>query len=209
MTIDEERSAIAGVMGGDASSFEALVLDNQKKVYNLALRLTGNEDDALDLSQEAFLRAYTHLGSFKAESRFFVWLYRITYNICTDFLRKRARERGAGIVSLSEYDEEGDMEIPDARALPEEALLRKETRERIGECVERLSPAHREILLLRELSGMSYAELASVTGAGEGTIKSRLSRARQALARELTADGTIEGKLRHTEKQSDEEASGR
>ncbi|MDR1590201.1 MAG: sigma-70 family RNA polymerase sigma factor [Oscillospiraceae bacterium] len=196
MTAAEERSAIDRTLGGDVSAFEALVLDNQKNVYNLALRLTGDENDALDASQEAFLRAYTHLGSFKGESRFSVWLYRITYNVCSDFLRKRARDRSAQIISLDEYGDGRESDIPDVRALPEDALLRRELREAIRKGIDSLPPVYRETLLLRESSGMSYADIADVMCVGEGTVKSRLSRARQALVRVLTENGTLGGEDR-------------
>lgn len=191
MTAVEEGSAIERTLGGDASAFEALVLDNQKNVYNLALRLTGDENDALDASQEAFLRAYTHLGSFKRESRFSVWLYRITYNICSDILRKKARDRDAHIISLDEYGDERDPDIPDMRALPEDVLLRRELFGAIVKGIESLPPVYRETLLLRESSGMSYADISEVMGVGEGTVKSRLSRARQSLVRILTENGTL------------------
>ncbi|MDR1299148.1 MAG: RNA polymerase sigma factor [Oscillospiraceae bacterium] len=210
MTAEEESAVIAKVLDGDSPSFEALVLDNQKKVYNLAFRLTGDGNDALDVSQESFLRAYTHLGTFKGECRFGVWLYRITYNICTDLLRKRARESSYGeTVSLSGYGEEREIEIPDVRELPEDALLRRELSDAVSEGIALLPPMHRQILLLREVSGMSYCDIASVIGLSEGTVKSRLSRARDALARILEKNGTIQAKIRHKKKATDGEASGR
>jgi RNA polymerase sigma-70 factor (ECF subfamily) len=191
LTAAEERSAIDRTLEGDASAFEALVLNNQKNVYNLALRMTGDENDALDVSQEAFLRAYTHLGSFKGESRFSVWLYRITYNICSDLLRKKARDKSVHIISLDEYGDGREPELPDARALPEDMLLRRELFAAVVKGLESLPPVYRETLLLRESSGLSYADIAEVTGVSEGTVKSRLSRARQALARILTENGTL------------------
>ncbi|MDR2665069.1 MAG: RNA polymerase sigma factor [Oscillospiraceae bacterium] len=210
MTSEEERAAIEGVLDGDQSSFEALVLDNQKKVYNLALRLTGDANDALDASQESFLRAYTHLGAFKGECRFGVWLYRITYNICTDLLRKRARESALGeMVSLSGDGQEREIEIPDVRGLPEDALLRRELTDAVNRAMGLLPPMHRQILLLREVSGMSYADIAVVIGHGEGTVKSRLSRARAALAEILAKNGTIGAEIRHKQKEPDVEGSGR
>lgn len=89
MDQDEERRIIAQVCAGDANAFEALVVAYQKQVYNLALRTVGNEEDAADMTQEVFLRAYRALGSFRGESKFSVWLYRLTTNVCIDFLRSR------------------------------------------------------------------------------------------------------------------------
>lgn len=200
MTAAEECSAIDRVLEGDASAFEPLVLDNQERVYRLALRMTRDPDDALDVSQEAFLRAYSHLRAFKRESQFSVWLYRITYNICTDVLRKRARENRIDVVYTDEYGEECELDIPDVRPLPEDVVLRRELHDAVSAGIDKLPPMHREILLLREVSGMCYADIARVMCVGEGTVKSRLSRARQALARILTVDGTIGADLRLNKK---------
>ena len=91
MDQDEERRIITQVCAGDANAFEALVVAYQKQVYNLALRTVGNEEDAADMTQEVFLRAYRALGTFRGESKFSVWLYRLTTNVCIDFLRSRRR----------------------------------------------------------------------------------------------------------------------
>jgi RNA polymerase sigma-70 factor (ECF subfamily) len=200
LTAAEECSAIDRVLEGDASAFEPLVLDNQKSVYHLALRMTRDPDDALDVSQEAFLRAYSHLSTFKRESRFSVWLYRITYNICTDLLRKKSRENRIDLVYTDEYGEEYEQELPDIRPLPEDVVLRRELHDAVSAGIDKLPPAHREVLLLREISGMCYADIARVMCVGEGTVKSRLSRARQALARILIEDGTISADLRLNKK---------
>ena len=93
MTREEELEIIVKVRSGDADAFEALVLEHQNKVYSLALRMVGNEEDARDMAQEAFIRAFNSLGSFRGESKFSVWLYRLTSNICIDFLRGRAKRR--------------------------------------------------------------------------------------------------------------------
>ena len=95
MDRDEERRIIAQVCAGDANAFEALVVAYQKQVYNLALRTVGNEEDAADMTQEVFLRAYRALGTFRGESKFPVWLYRLTTNVCIDFLRKQKRQQHA------------------------------------------------------------------------------------------------------------------
>ena len=93
MDRDEEKSIIARVLAGDTEAFEALVLENQKQVYNLALRMTGSEEDANDIAQEAFIRAFRSLASFRGDSKFSVWLYRLTSNICLDFLRSGGKRR--------------------------------------------------------------------------------------------------------------------
>ena len=104
MTKQEEDKLIARVLAGDADAFEPLVTENQTKVYHLALRLLGNEADAADAAQDALIRAYTSLSSFRGDSRFSVWLYRLTNNICIDFLRRQKR---ANTVSLQTEDDDG------------------------------------------------------------------------------------------------------
>jgi RNA polymerase sigma-70 factor (ECF subfamily) len=191
MTASEEKAVINKVCSGDADAFETLVRDNQKKVYNLALKMTGNEDDALDISQEAFIKAYTGLKNFRAESRFSVWLYRLTYNICIDFLRKKKRKPE---LPLTVSDDEGEileLEIPDTRYEPASETERRELREAVTKGIDALPDKHREILIMREMTGMSYDEIATALGINEGTVKSRLSRARQSLVVVLNGYGTF------------------
>ncbi len=189
MTFDEKR-VIRRVLDGDADAFEELVRANEKNVYNLALKMTGNEQDALDLSQDAFLKAYTSLPSFNGESRFSVWLYRLTYNLCIDFLRKRKRRQ---TVPLDGEDENGEpyaLQIPDPAPGPAETAERNQTRREILDAVQALPPNHRQILVMRCVEELSYARIAAELGVGEGTVKSRLNRARAALEKSLRQKGT-------------------
>jgi len=191
LTAEEELAIIKKVLGGNKNAFEALVLFNQKNVYNLALKMTRGEEDALDISQEAFLKAYKQLDGFRGESRFSVWMYRLTYNLCVDFLRKKNR---AAVIPLTYQDENGevrDLEIPDIRNLPEDSAIRAESRGTIAASIDELSSAHREILVLREITGMSYEDIASTLDISEGTVKSRISRARINLAGILAKKGTF------------------
>ncbi|MCL2367330.1 MAG: sigma-70 family RNA polymerase sigma factor [Oscillospiraceae bacterium] len=192
MLPDEELKTIKKVLDGDSNAFEELVLANQKNVYNLALKMTKNEDDAQDISQEAFIKAYRQLEAFRGESRFSVWLYRLTYNLCIDFLRKKPK---AQIISLhANQEESGDsfeIEIPDVRALPDDSILRKELRTGIAQSIDELNQSHREILVMREINDLSYAEIAETLNISEGTVKSRLARARLNLANILLTKGTF------------------
>ena len=202
MTITEEQQVIRRVLGGQKDAFEELVLANEKNVYNLSLRMLGSEEDALDVSQEAFLKAYMRLGGFRGESRFSVWLYRLTYNLCVDLIRKKPN---ASIISLTYKtgDEAGrDIEIPDEGETPESAVLAKEKREAIAEGIQLLGRMHKEILLMREISEMSYEEIGAALGINEGTVKSRLARARKALADRLAAKGTFPENFRQKDKTS-------
>jgi len=197
MNIEVEKEIIQRVIGGDKSAFEGLVIENQKNVYNLALKMTRNVDDALDLSQEAFIKAFNQLANFRGESRFSVWMYRLTYNLCIDFLRKKPK---VNIVPLYNDDDSGEtspIEIPDLRDLPEDSTIRSELRKNITESIYELPLKHREVIVLREVSGMSYDEVAVTLGINEGTVKSRLARARLKLIEILKEKGTFPETFRH------------
>jgi len=202
MKSEEELKIIKKVLNGDANAFEEIVLANQKNVYNLALKMTKNEDDALDISQEAFLKAYRQLEAFRGDSKLSVWLYRLTYNLCIDFLRKKPK---AQIISLSSYQDDGgdvaDIDLPDIRELPEEAFSRKELRKEIAQSIDQLNQSHREILVMREINDMGYAEIAKTLNISEGTVKSRLARARLSLANILSEKGTFPGTSRQNKQE--------
>ena len=173
---------------GDSSAFEKLVLENQSRVYNLALRIVGNEDDAFDMSQEAFIKAYNSIGNFRGESRFSVWLYRLTTNVCLDYLRSQSR-RAHGSLTFSDDEEDGkELEIPDDRFSPETLAEKKELREAVRRGLERLPPDYKTIIVLRELEGLSYEEIALVLSLEVGTVKSRIFRSRKKLCDILLTD---------------------
>ena len=190
MTAEVERRLVESAAKGNEMSFEELVRANQGLVYNVALKLTGNREDALDVSQEAFIKAYKNLSSFRFESRFSAWLYRLTYNAAMDQMRK---PRDVPTVSLTEEDEddESQRDIPDPSPGPEERAQRRELQEEVRRAVLQLDEDKREVLAMREFSGMSYGAIAEALGIEEGTVKSRLSRARAQLAEILTENGTF------------------
>ncbi len=194
LTRQEEREIIEKVLSGDTEAFEALVIEHQNKVYSLALRMVGNEEDARDMAQEAFIRAFNSLTGFRGDSKFSVWLYRLTSNICIDFIRSRAKKR---TVSMTWTDEDGDdageLEVPDERFSPEAQLERTLTRESVRRGLDSLSPQYREILLLREINGLSYDEIGEALGIEPGTVKSRIFRARKKLCDFLVSEGNIPG----------------
>jgi len=192
MNVEIEDEIIQRVLGGDKDAFEGLVIANQKNVYNLALKMTRNEDDALDLSQEAFIKAFRQLGNFRGDSRFSVWLYRLTYNLCIDFLRKKKPE--SNMISLNNDDSSVDvapLEIPDLRNLPEDNAIRSEMRSNISAGINDLPLKHREMIVMREITGMSYDEIAATLHINVGTVKSRLARARLKLIDILKEKGTF------------------
>ena len=189
MTHEEEARVIRAVLDGDTDRFEALVEAHEKTVYNLALRMLGDRQDALDASQETFFRAYRALNTFREESRFSTWLYRLTTNVCLDMLRRRSRTP-----EISLTDEDASLpDIPDGRFCPQTELEKKELRRSVHRGLLGLAPEFREALVLRELGGLSYDEIAQKTGLETGTVKSRIFRARKKLAALLLADGNFSG----------------
>ena len=191
MTREQEAAIVRKVLGGDANAFETLVLEYEKNVYNIALRMTGNSEDAADMTQEAFIKAYNSLQSFRGDSKFSVWLYRIVSNVCLDFLRSKNRRP---TVSLSVEDDDGEdaqLDVADKSQSPELLLDRKLTRDSVRRGLDSLPPDYRQILLLREIQGLSYDEIAQALSLEVGTVKSRIFRARKRLCTFLIDDGNI------------------
>ena len=191
MTREQEAAVIQAVLDGDVNAYEALVKEYEKNVYNLALRMTGNSEDAADMAQEAFIKAYNSLTAFRGDSKFSVWLYRIVSNVCLDFLRSRSRKQTVSLSSENDDGEEVDLDIADETHSPEQLLDRSLTRDAVRRGLAALPPDHREILLLREIQGLSYEEIADVLGLEAGTVKSRIFRARKKLCSFLIKDGNI------------------
>lgn len=191
MTREEEDELITLVQKGDKASFEKLVLENQKRVYNLALRMVGNEEDAFDMSQEAFIKAYNSIAFFRGDSKFSVWLYRLTTNVCLDFLRSEGRKPHNSLSYISEDNEEKEIEIPDDRFSPETIVEKTELREAVNRGLLSLPKDYRAVLLLREIDGLSYEEIADTLSLEVGTVKSRIFRARKRLCAILVADGNF------------------
>jgi len=167
---------------GDVEAFEQLIGQHQKTVYNIAYRLTGNHEDASDVAQEAFIRAYSSLAEFRGDSSFATWLYRIVNNACLDELRKRKRQRLTYIdESVTMDDGEMSRQIADTADGPEQALERVEIQRAVQESISTLDDEYRVVLVMRDIQGYSYNEIAESLGINLGTVKSRLNRARNAL----------------------------
>lgn len=191
MTREQEAAVIQAVLDGDVNAYEALVKEYEKNVYNLALRMTGNSEDAADMAQEAFIKAYNSLTAFRGDSKFSVWLYRIVSNVCLDFLRSRSRKQTVSLSTENDDGEEVELDIADETHSPEQLLDRSLTIDAVRRGLAALPPDHREILLLREIQGLSYEEIADVLGLEAGTVKSRIFRARKKLCSFLIKDGNI------------------
>lgn len=179
----DDLTLVKRVRGGDQRAFKLLVERYQRKVYAVALGMLKHREDAMDVSQEAFVKVYKYLDHFKGDSSFYTWLYRITVNICIDVLRKRAGGGGEPV----EYDESVPMDLSEANigALgtrlgtnPQKSALRRELAEKIQEALAQVPEKHRAILLLREVEGMSYEDLSRTLEIPKGTVMSRLFHAR-------------------------------
>lgn len=182
-----EQELILRMQEGDETAFEALVRLYDKKVYTLCRRMCISEEDAQEAAQDAFLAVWRAIGAFRQESSFSTWLYRLATNACIDLLRRN--KRSGGSVSLD--DEETAPELVDTRPLPQQELERRETQRLIEDGLRALPEDYRAILLLREVQGLSYAEIAEVTQLELGTVKSRISRGRILLRNYLTASGNF------------------
>lgn len=182
---------IEDILAGDFNAFEDIVRAYEKNVYNIALRMSGSREDALDISQEAFLKAYRSLRSFRGESKFSVWLYRIVSNTALDYLRTRARRAADSLSVEDESGESAELAIADESQSPETLLERKLTREALQRGLNSLPEDQRKILLLREIEGFSYEEIGKILAIESGTVKSRIFRARKKLCEFLAADGNI------------------
>ena len=185
----DEKAIIERVLAGDNNAFGELVEIYQDRVYNLALRMSGNADDAFDLAQEAFFRAWRGLSGFQFESAFSTWLFRLTSNVCLDWLRAKKRRPTVSLTTLDDEGEEVQLEIRDPGKGPEELLLAAEDRKALAKALNELPVEYREILTLRAINDLSYEEISRILNLREGTVKSRLSRARLALRNKLLQNG--------------------
>ena len=186
-----EQELVRAAQSGDQSAFAMLVTANQTMVYSLAYRMTGNPEDAADLTQEAFLNAWRSLGTFGGQSAFSTWIYRLTSNACIDFIRKEKRRSSLSMTLEDNDEEDRQADLPDERWSPQRELERREAREAVRQGLAALSPEHREVLILRELEGLSYTEIAQCLDLEEGTVKSRIARARLALRDFLVKSGNF------------------
>jgi len=181
----QEAALIERCTTGDEAACSDLVSIHQRMVYSLAVHLLQDRDEALDLSQEVFLRVFRTLSSFRGQSALRTWIYRIVINQARNRQRWWRRRHRSSQVSLDEHLQQfGDVEST-GDVLPDRLLASKETAARIWQALERLPFDQRTALILREIDGLRYDEIAFSLGVAVGTVKSRLTRARQALRAEL------------------------
>ena len=182
----EDRALIARVQRGDASAFNDLIIKYEKVVFNFAFRLTQNYDDANDVAQDAFIRAYNAIQNFRGDAAFSTWLFRITTNV---FLDERKRKKAHPQQSLDEYttneDQREGMQIEDPGPTPEDVVTANERQRILVKAIQALPEYQRTMVVLYHLQQKSYEEIAEIMNLPLGTVKSRLNRARLALKEKL------------------------
>lgn len=170
------RLLIENAKSGDAAAFDQLMICYQRRVVSTAWRMLGNREDARDAAQEAFLRVYKHLGSFREDQEFSAWLYRIVVNVCHDLARKRGRSDQ--FASLEAERESGYIENLASKADIEAATIRAQEQAMVAEALQTLSKKERAAIVLRDLEGLSTEEVARALGSSQTTVRSQISSAR-------------------------------
>ena len=183
----DDQTLVRAAQSGDMMAFEELVARHRDKIYGRAFSMMRNEEEAIDLSQEAWVKAWQRLAQFHGESSFATWLTRITINLCLDQLRRQKRVRAESIEEMDEESGGVERQMPVVTVNPTERLERGELRQRIDVALGKLSDDHRTVLVLHEFEEMEYKEIAKAIGCSIGTVMSRLFYARRKMA-SLLAD---------------------
>lgn len=177
-----DTELVTRCQAGDTGAFDELVTRYRGKVYAMIYNMVKSEADAWDLSQEAFIKAWKALPKFEARSSFYTWLYRIAHNVTYDWMRKRkVQAEGEFDESVQHAADPKAKTVPFKEARPDHKLEHQELRGRIEDAIEKLSPEHRTVILLKEVDGRQYNEIAEIVGISIGTVMSRLFYARKKL----------------------------
>ncbi len=186
---EEDMEMLRAVNGGDATAYRGLVEKYQQRVYSMAYGVLRNREDARDVTQDAFVKAYKNLHSFRLESSFYTWLYRIAMNLAIDLTRKRKRRQTSSFdEQIATRDGEGQIAETHHQDSPSKTLERKQLYSKIMDAIGKLPEDQQQVILLRELEGLSYREISDITGIPEGTVMSRLFYARKKLQKLLAAE---------------------
>ncbi|MGF1531367.1 MAG: sigma-70 family RNA polymerase sigma factor [Puniceicoccaceae bacterium] len=173
--VAEDDALVEQVREGDLGAFDKLVRKYRERIYSTLYHLTSNREDAADLAQEAFIKAFRSIHKFRGQSNFYTWLYRIAVNTALSALR---RKRTRKFFSFEEMDENASAEllskVSSVSSGAERPLLLRELQEKLNEALHRLSPKHRVVIVLFEIEGMAHEEIASILGVSVGTVRSRL-----------------------------------
>ena len=178
----DDQALVRAAQQGDMGAFEELVGRHRDKIYARAYSMMRNEEEAIDLSQEAWVKGWQRLAQFQGDSSFGTWMTRIVINLCLDQLRKQKRQRTESIEEMNEESGGVERQMPIITANPTAGLERAELRQRIDRALSQLSHEHRTVLVLHEFEELEYKEIAKVMGCSIGTVMSRLFYARRKLA---------------------------
>jgi RNA polymerase sigma-70 factor (ECF subfamily) len=183
-----ELELVKQAQAGDTEAFDQLVGRFRTRVFGMIYNMVHNEQDAWDLAQDSFVKAWKSIARFRGQSSFYTWIYRIVMNVTIDWLRKKQVKSGGAefddAVQLKEIDP-ASRTVPKAEALPHERMERDEIRARIDAAIAQLSPEHRAVILMKEIEDMQYHEIAESLGCSIGTVMSRLFYARKKLQNSL------------------------
>lgn len=180
MSENADAARVRECLAGDPQAFAALVEQYEKPVYNLALRMLRNSEDARDIAQSVFMKAYQNLSNYDPQYKFYSWIYRMAINESLNILRVRGRNAGPV-----------DERVPEEGAGPAELLAEDQTREVVLEAVERLKPEYRAVIVLRYFVDRDYEDMGEILGIDAKTVKSRLYTARQLLKDQLSSRGAL------------------
>ncbi|MBQ2614613.1 MAG: sigma-70 family RNA polymerase sigma factor [Clostridia bacterium] len=185
--MEEEKALIQRAQNGDTHAFEILVQEYQTRIFSIAYRMMQNQEDAADLTQEILLKLFKNLDKFRGNSKFSTWVYRVATNSCLDALKKAKRQSAYSLDKAIET-EEGTLlgEIPDKGSMPQELAEKKAMIEAVRLGILKLSKEHQRVIVLREVEGFSYEEIAQILNCSVGTVKSRINRGRENLKKILS-----------------------
>ncbi len=187
-----EKILLAKARKGDVDAFEMLIKGHEKKAFNIAYRFLKNPEDAEDITQEAFIRAFNNIKKFKGQSSFSTWLYRIITNTCIDFVRTRQNKLTESIDKSVQYNgDEMELQIPTDKNNPETILEQNEITGLMQKMLNKLPDDQKLALILRDIQGFSYDEISQITDVSLGTVKSRINRARLALKELILEKGEL------------------
>jgi len=178
--MNDEALLIERAQNGDVLAFEELVSLYAKKIYNYCYRMTDSREDAEDLAQEVFIKVYRNLKSFKGNSKFSTWVYRIAYNTCVDRYRN-GRKLDTILLNPGKNEDAVEIELVSNDPLPEEEVIKRERYRKLQACLASLKPEYKTVIILRDIQNYSYEEIAEILQVPLGTVKSHISRARAAL----------------------------
>ncbi len=185
--MDNELNLIIKAQGGDVIAFEELIESYQKTIFSIAYRIAGNPDDAADMTQEVLVKFFKNLNKFKGNSKFSTWLYRVATNTCLDERKRTIRHMNYSLDQEIETDEGAFAgELADTSPTPEESAERHAIKGAINLAISKLKDEHKKVIILRDIQGFSYDEIAKIMHCSTGTVKSRINRARLQLKKILS-----------------------